>query len=99
MELKAAKIENGLVIDLIAGDYNWAINRLGGEWIDATDKIIGIGYEYIDGNFRVQKPYSSWLWNEIESIWEAPIQIPNLEEGIGYIWNEEILNWEYIQLS
>jgi hypothetical protein len=99
MELKAAKIENGLVIDLIIGDYNWAIDRLGGEWIDATHKTIGIGYEYIDGNFRVQKPFASWIWNEIESIWEAPIQMPNSEEGFEYIWNEEVLNWESIKIS
>ena len=45
MKLKAAKIENGIVTDIIDGDYQWSIERLGRDWIDATDKIVGVGYE------------------------------------------------------
>lgn len=92
MKLKAAKIENGLVIDLIAGDYNWAIERLGGDWVNATDKVVGVGYEYTNGEFVEPnpQPFPSWTLNE-ENNWTAPTPYPS--DGEFYYWDEETLNW------
>jgi hypothetical protein len=92
MKLKAAKIENGLVTDIIVGDYNWAIEKLGGYWVDATDKTVGVGYEYTDGNFIIQnpQPFPSWTLNE-NNEWVAPMEYPSGENF--HYWDEETLSW------
>ena len=92
MKLKAAKIENGLVVDIIVGDYNWAIERLGGNWIDATDKVVGVGYEYTNGEFIAPnpQPFPSWTLNE-NNEWIPPVPFPS--DGEFYYWSEEELNW------
>ena len=35
----AGKVENGVVVQAIVGDAQWAITNLGGEWHDSEDKI------------------------------------------------------------
>ena len=48
--MKLAKIENGLVTQIIVcNDVNWANDRLGGTWI-ACDNAVGIGFSYSDEN-------------------------------------------------
>jgi hypothetical protein len=52
----AAKIENGTVVDLIViGDPSglaWAMQNLGGEWVNGIGAEIG--YVYVDGSFIPQ---------------------------------------------
>ncbi len=52
------------------------------------------GYTYNEtlDAFIPPKPYESWVLNEIEADWEAPIPKPDDENY--YIWNEETLSWE-----
>lgn len=92
MKLKAAKIDNGLVTDIIVGDYNWAIERLGGEWIDITDRVVGVGYEYTNGEFvaRNPQPFPSWTLDN-DNVWQPPTPYPS--DGEFYYWSEEELNW------
>jgi hypothetical protein len=54
----------------------------------------GIGYTYDSQRdaFIPQKTYNSWILNEQNCLWEAPVVKPN--DGQFYKWNEEILNWE-----
>lgn len=51
--MRAARIENGLVVDVIViGDpagLAWAVANIGGEWVDGTGG--NIGDRYIDGQF------------------------------------------------
>jgi len=49
MKEYAAKLDSNVVQEIIVGDYLWAIDNLGGEWVDCTDNgdlTIAIGYIY-----------------------------------------------------
>ena len=61
----------------------------------------GIGYTYDESRdaFIEPKPYDSWNLNEDKCIWEAPTPMPNHIDGHIWMWNEEILNWESIQIN
>jgi hypothetical protein len=58
----------------------------------------GIGYTYdvTRDAFIPPKPYNSWVLDENSCCWQAPIAQPS--EGGPYVWNEEILNWEVVNL-
>ena len=65
-----------------------------------TDKS-AVGGTYDGSKFWSIKPYPSWIKNEELNEWEAPVPYPVFDEENPkyYIWNEEILNWEEIQVS
>lgn len=58
----------------------------------------GIGYYYdeIKDAFIPPKPFPSWILNEDTCLWDSPVPYPN--DGKMYRWNEDILNWEEINL-
>ena len=68
--------------------------------IKATSKA-AIGGTYDGSKFWLPKPYPSWIKNEETNEWESPVPYPDADEEdpISYEWNEEILNWEEIQVS
>lgn len=47
------------------------------------------------------KPFESWTFDSDLYVWEAPIPYPDFDEENPkyYEWNEDILNWEEIQVS
>ena len=59
----------------------------------------GIGYYYdeIRDAFIPPKPFPSWTLDEFSCLWQSPIPYPN--DGKEYTWNEEIGNWEEINLT
>lgn len=59
----------------------------------------GIGYYYdsIRDAFIAPKPFPSWTLNEESCLWDSPVPYPN--NGKRYRWNEEILNWQEINLT
>jgi hypothetical protein len=59
----------------------------------------GIGYYYdsIRDAFIPPKPFPSWTLNEQSCLWQSPIPYPN--DAKMYQWNEEIGNWEEINLT
>ena len=59
----------------------------------------GIGYYYdsIRDAFIPPKPFPSWTLNEDTCLWDSPVPYPN--DGKMYTWNEDILNWEEINLT
>ena len=59
----------------------------------------GIGYYYdsIRDAFIPPKPFPSWILEEFSCLWQSPIPYPN--DGKMYEWNEEIGNWEEINLT
>lgn len=89
----SANIENSIVVQVIVGNSTWAIENLGGIWLD-TELLVGIGWTWneIEG-FRPPQPYPSWLWNSETYQWKAPILYPGNEETY-YIWNEETQEWD-----
>lgn len=52
-----------------------------------------IGYTYDTENdvFYSPKPYASWVMNQTNWTWEAPVPMP--EEGGPYTWDEETTSW------
>lgn len=49
--MHCAKIENGIVTQVIVcSSAAWAAQHLGGEWV-YTDTLPGIGWAYADGQF------------------------------------------------
>lgn len=58
---------------------------------------IGSYYDSIRDAFIPPKPYPSWTLNEETCLWQSPIPYPS--DGKIYQWNEEIGNWEEINLT
>jgi hypothetical protein len=63
----------------------------------------GINFKYDQARdaFIAPKPFDSWILNEDNCLWEAPVAKPTLtQEQIDnnnyYNWNETIQNWELI---
>lgn len=61
----------------------------------------GIGFEYhesIDA-FVYPKPYSSWILNETEAVWESPVGPPpsltqeEIDQRKYYTWDESNQTW------
>lgn len=103
--------ENGIVVrvlvvpdaeehrgqDFLASDLG-----LGGTWVQTSyngnirKNYAGIGMAY-DANrdaFIAPQPYPSWTLDEETCQWEAPVAYPS--DGIMYLWNEELTDWEAI---
>lgn len=47
--------------------------------------------------FEARKPFNSWLWDEANTEWVPPKQLPNdsIAKGgtIRYKWNEQTVDW------
>jgi len=44
---------------------------------------------------KPDKPFESWLWNQEQLIWQAPIERP--DDNKQYTWNEEEQNWQLVE--
>lgn len=44
---------------------------------------------------KPDKPFDSWLWNQEELTWNAPIEKPDNENY--YTWNEEEQSWQLVE--
>lgn len=89
MSRYAAKVEDGLVVQVIRGDAAWAVSRLGGVWVGVEEKV-GRGWEeWQPGRLRPPAPYPSWEWDG--SKWKAPKRRPLL--GGPYVWDEDAQDW------
>lgn len=40
---------------------------------------------------RPTQPFDSWVWNETEQVWEAPVAYP--DDGESYVWDENATSW------
>ena len=109
-----AKIENEIVTNVIVVDNQFEeqgqiwineVLRLEGEWIQTSyngnfrKNYAGIGYYYdsVRDAFIPPKPFPSWTLNEESCLWDSPVLYPS--DGKMYTWNEEILNWQEINLT
>jgi len=72
-------------------------------FIESTeDNLACINGDFYNGKFYPEKPYPSWIRNEELAIWDPPIQYPDFDienPDKQYVWNEDIVNWEEIQVS
>lgn len=60
----------------------------------------GIGYTYDASRdaFIPPKPFNSWVLNEDTCLWNAPVPMP-VEEGKIFVWDEDTLSWNAVNLS
>jgi hypothetical protein len=63
MSVYAAKVEDGLVVQVIVGQPEWAADRLGGEWV-GSDVKVGVGWQLVDGVITPPEPS-----DEVEVDW------------------------------
>ena len=71
------------------------VHFLGGTPFRKNYAGIGFIYDEVRDAFIPPKPYPSWYLNEDTCQWQAPKQVPDLENR--YIWNEENLNWQLVE--
>jgi hypothetical protein len=59
----------------------------------------GIGFTYDATNdvFVAPKPFNSWVLNESNWLWEAPVAMP--DDGKVYNWDEATTNWKEVNLG
>ena len=59
----------------------------------------GVGYTYDATNdvFYAPKPYNSWVLNESNWLWEAPVAMP--DDGKLYEWDEASISWKEVTLG
>jgi hypothetical protein len=78
---------------------------LGGTWVESSPvgafrkNPAGIGFTYdveLDA-FISPKPYLSWLFDSETCQWKAPTPYPS--DGLSYIWNEQNVAWEIVNLG
>lgn len=95
--------------------YSWLVNNLGGTWVKTSYNTVagthtkggtpfrknfaGIGFTYSPSRdaFIGKKPYSSWVLNEETCCWDSPTPYPT--DGLKYIWNESIKDWELFSIK
>lgn len=98
-----AFIKNNSVINIVLFDnpteelLDIFKQEFGLDLILLANEKTAIDGTYDGSKFWLPQPYSSWVKNEELNEWEAPVPYPN--DGNKYMWNEDILNWEEIQVS
>lgn len=91
------------------GDEGWKTitDMLGGRWLQTSYnnnfrvRYAGIGmkyYEELDAFGPAEAPYPSWVFDETEVTFIAPVPMPEPSDSGFWAWNEDILNWEFVTL-
>jgi len=77
--------------------YNTSENQhlLGGTAYRGNFAGVGFTYDEVNDVFVQPKPYDSWIINESNWTWEAPVAFPN--DDNGYNWNEETQSWDLVE--
>jgi len=97
-----AKIIEGTVVEVIVADEDY-ISELEGTWVQTSYNSnirknyasVGGTYDSTRDAFIRPKPYPSWILNETTCQWNAPVEIPDIENK--YIWNEDITSWMLVE--
>jgi hypothetical protein len=55
MRTYAAQLEDDVVVQVIVGTADWAVEHLGGTWVDTPVKV-GPGWVYVDGELLPPAP-------------------------------------------
>jgi hypothetical protein len=54
-------------------------------------QIAGVGYTWVDNEFRNPQPFPSWIWDVENKGWKAPVAYP--ADKKLYLWDEDTLSW------
>jgi len=97
-----AKIIEGTVVEVIVADEDY-ISELEGTWVQTSYNSnirknyasVGGTYDSTRDAFIHPKPYPSWVLHEATCQWNAPVEIPDIENK--YVWNEDITSWMLVE--
>ena len=98
--------ENNIVIETVLSNPEYGCRDceefLGGEWmLVENDDLVSMGdlYNPETNLFAPQKPFSSWIYDETNRVWNPPVPKPDdSNERNGrkiYNWNEETQSWDF----
>lgn len=96
-----AKIENGIVVNVIIADQAF-VDAQPGLWIETfPDRSQrknyaskGDSWDALNNRFLKPKLFASWTLNENSGDWEPPIPKPN--DGNDYEWHEQAKKWRKV---
>ena len=97
-----AQVEDGIVTQVIVASADFVASQPG-TWVETfmdgaqRKNYAGIGYHFdaeLDA-FYAPQPFPSWLLDE-DCVWQAPVEYPT--DGDLYIWSEENLAWEKVNV-
>ena len=97
-----AKVEDGIVTQVIVADQDFVDNHCTGTWIQTSynnnmsKQFAGIGYtsDAVNDVFVAPQPYPSWSLDENHD-WQPPSPKPDDENT--YTWNEETQSWDIVE--
>jgi len=100
-----AKLDENNIVTFVSYNTRGGVhyNPETGEPSDDQSKALrknfaGIGYTYDADRdaFIPPKPFNSWVLNETQCLWEAPVAYPDAAEGEMYRWDEDTTSWVLI---
>ena len=82
---------------------DFCTNLFGGDWVQTSYNgtfrknyaILGGTYDSTRDAFISPKPYPSWVLHEATCQWNAPVEIPDIENK--YIWDEDTTSWVLVE--
>ena len=96
--IKDNNVINTLIFDNPSEELlNTFISNYNADKIILGNAFTQVGGTYDGSKFWLQQPYPSWTKDEELNDWEPPVPYP--DDDKTYQWNEDILNWEEIQVS
>jgi hypothetical protein len=99
-----AKLDNNYkVIQIIVSEQDYITSGSVGDtfrWVQTSynsnfrKNYAGVGYSYdrVRDAFIAPKQFESWVLNEDDCCWEAPVTKP--DDNQIYVWNEETQAWD-----
>jgi hypothetical protein len=104
MVLRAIVVSNNVLLDENHSEddqkgIDFCRKMFGGTWLQTSyNSTFRKNFAMVGGNFDSErnafvetKPFPSWILNEENCIWEAPVTYPS-DDG-DYTWNEVTQSW------
>jgi hypothetical protein len=66
-------------------------NPDGGVAVRGNYAGVGYNYDHVNDVFYAPQPYASWVLNQTNWTWEAPVPMPT--DGKAYNWDEATTSW------
>lgn len=79
--------------------YNTAAGKHIAGGIPFRKNYAGKGFTYDEARdaFIPQQPFPSWILNEDSCTWDSPVPMPESVDGMFWVWNESIVNWQSVK--
>jgi len=57
-----------------------------------------IGGKYVNNKFSLPSPYPSWVFDNQEFKWNAPVAVPEYSDNQYPQWNEDSQKWDILDI-